>query len=89
MIEEENIEKAYNELKSVISIKDKIASFILRDIVLLYNLEDKVSEIDQVFIQPIDTWLRKIALAMMNKKLKEAKISIAKFNAGAWYYSTQ
>ena len=89
LIEEENIERAYIELKTVISIKDKIASLILRDIVLLYNLEDKVSEITQVFIQPIDTWLKKIALAMMNKKLKELKVSAAKFNAGAWYYSTK
>ena len=54
---------------------------------LLYDLENKVLEVDQVFVQPIDTWLNKISLAMMNKKLKELKISAAKFNAGAWFYS--
>ncbi len=87
LIERGAIEEAYNELINITSIKDKIASLLLRDIVLLYDLENKVLEVDQVFIQPIDTWLNKISLAMMNKKLKELKISAAKFNAGAWFYS--
>ncbi|MFX1257260.1 MAG: hypothetical protein ACFFAN_05350, partial [Promethearchaeota archaeon] len=52
-IEASNIEIAYNELNNIISIGPKIASFLLRDIVLLYNLEDEISQEDRVYIQPI------------------------------------
>ena len=53
---------------------------------LLYDLEEKISREDQVHIQPIDTLVERVALAMMNKKIKDLDLSAAKFNAGVWYW---
>ena len=87
-IENGEIKDAYHTLRRVISIGDKIACFLLRDIVLLYDLEDYISDDDKVFIMPMDTWLIKISYAFLIKNLKEKGISFAQFNAGAWYIST-
>lgn len=87
-IENGKIKDAYHTLRKVISIGDKIACLLLRDIVLLYDLEDYISDDDKVFIMPMDTWLRKISYAFLTKYLKEKGISFAQFNAGAWCIST-
>ncbi|WXG43843.1 MAG: hypothetical protein WED04_07390 [Promethearchaeati archaeon SRVP18_Atabeyarchaeia-1] len=86
MIEEGDIEKAYNQLNSIVSIGPKISSFLLRDITLLYDLEAKISIDDQIYGQPIDTWIAKIAFSMMNKEIRDKNLPAARFNAGAWFY---
>lgn len=50
-------EKIYNQLTSITGIGDKIASFIMRDIGLLNNIE--MEKYDYVF--PVDTWVAQVA----------------------------
>lgn len=101
-IEKGNLKQHYNELKSKIcSIGPKIASFYLRDLVFMYSLEEKVSEEDLEFLQPIDTWVRKVAFKVgiidksdeedlvVREHIVEAcfnfNVSTIKFNQGAWF----
>jgi len=42
------------------SVGKKIASLYLRDLVTILGLEQEVSNAHQVFLQPIDTWVRQI-----------------------------
>ena len=43
------------------SVGKKIASLYLRDLVTILSLEQKVSNYHQIFLQPIDTWVRQTA----------------------------
>ncbi|MCL5027959.1 MAG: hypothetical protein M1480_02955 [Bacteroidetes bacterium] len=101
-----NLKEIYTELqnskceKGIVQVGPKIAPFFLRDIVTLFELEDKIHGNDFIYLQPIDTWLRKIAKKInlveqdakdeiiINKIIEEcnsANISPILFNQGAWY----
>jgi len=89
------------ELQKIISIGPKITSFYLRDLICIYSLEKFMSEEDLIFLQPIDTWVRKVALkvgiidknnendSVVREKIVKAcldlKVSTIKFNQGAWF----
>ncbi|NPV49639.1 MAG: hypothetical protein HPY60_00370 [Candidatus Methanofastidiosum sp.] len=68
------IKKVYSELDSIISIGHKIASFILRDIVYIYNLEDEYLKSDEyAFVFPLDTWVVKVSNSIGILTEKEKK----------------
>ena len=88
--------------KPIFSVGDKIASFWMRDLVSLYNLESSIAEEDLLTIEPIDTWVRqltvKIGIAekgdpdeVIRQRIIEAckanGISPFRYNQGAWYLS--
>jgi hypothetical protein len=52
---------AFLLLRSIHGIGDKIAAFILRDIVSIQNIEDKIKNEDLILVQPIDRWVNGIA----------------------------
>lgn len=83
--------------KNFNAIGDKIASFIIRDILLL-NPGIKVKDEDLKMVFPVDTWVRKIARklkfqAKTDREIKEKFINLCKENginipkcaAGLWY----
>ncbi len=78
-IKSNNIKKAYQDLDDIWSIGNKIASFILRDIIYIYELEDFLDPIDYKYVCPIDTWVhqvsKKISL-VSNEKLGNEKEQI-------------
>lgn len=95
----DELQKAKNEA-GIIQVGPKIASFYLRDVVSLFELEDKVSADFQFTLQPIDTWVRKVAFCtgMVPEKASDRQIGQAiidlcskencsplQFNQGAWY----
>lgn len=89
-----------NSQNGIVQVGKKIAAFYLRDIVSVFQLENNISPDDFMYLQPIDTWLRKIA-RKLNVDLQEANdisiidwiinqcqnenISPILFNQGAWY----
>lgn len=92
----------WTELKEEIrQIGPKTAAFYLRDVAMLYGLENKISKEDFECIQSVDTWVHKFVKERVGKvSLKEAnslvnefclkkEISPLVFNAGVWYRSTQ
>ncbi len=96
--------KVYKDLKSIFGIGDKLACFYLRDIALVYKLEKNIKESEQIFFQPIDTWVLQVARAihLIDKSDKRTEVVKQKiidrclkygispilFNAGAWYLGT-
>jgi hypothetical protein len=54
------IKEVYMQLKSIPWIENKLASFFIRDIVDLYELESYLSPNDFIYTQPIDTWVRQV-----------------------------
>lgn len=87
----------------IIQVGPKIAAFYLRDIVSLYGLEDAVGPAGAACLQPVDTWVRRIAekleIARPRAGDDEVKQSIvdlcaqcgcssALFNQGIWYLAT-
>lgn len=88
----------YSELDSIYQIGEKVASFYLRDLAFIYDLTLAPDEL--FVIQPIDTWVRQVAIRLgissakdsnsaIAKKLLQAcartKVDPKKVNAGAWY----
>lgn len=66
----------------------------------MYSLEEYMSKEDLIFLQPIDTWVRKVAFKvgiidnnekdlLVREKIVKAcldlNVSTVKFNQGAWF----
>lgn len=99
-----NIRNIFNELDSIHAIGDKLASFYLRDIVIIYELQDFLTDTDLRYCQPVDTWVMQVSLKLgiidgegakedvvkeaIIAKCKEANVSSLFFDAGAWMIGT-
>lgn len=103
-IKKNKINDVYKSLDSIHGVGDKIASFYLRDVILIYQLENYLSNYDYKYCQPIDTWIRKLGqgLGISSKRTsdsdlkttiieecKKAKVSPVSFNAGAWIFAAK
>ena len=90
---------AYLALDTIHAVGDKLASFYLRDVVFLEEIEDVISARDLPYLQPVDTWVLRVcrSLKLIDKgdagsaakdKLISAclaaDVSPLLFNAGAW-----
>lgn len=53
-----NIESQFNRIVDIRGVGPKSTSTFLRDLVLIYGLESKVSPAERIHIQPIDRWTR-------------------------------
>ncbi len=96
---EESIEKAYRELRWIKQVGDKIASFILRDIILVAGLELKIENPESIkYIFPQDTHVEKALknyfptekfyiylFQYLNKNNKNDTLTVAKIASGMWY----
>lgn len=84
----------------IVQVGPKIAALYLRDIVSLFQLDDKMSAQNGYCLQPVDTWVRKLArrLEIVDDKandeaIQEAIVALCEsnraspilFNQGAWY----
>lgn len=99
-IKEGKISDAFSKLNGIYAIGDKLASFYLRDVVLIFELEKYLRPDDFQYCQPIDTWVKQVAVKLdiitsqetETKSVKSAIINACKksdtspllFNAGAW-----
>lgn len=97
-IKQGRIKKLYSEIDNIWQVGQKTASFYLRDLIFCYDL--KLETDDYFTIQPIDTWVKQVAIAIGISSEKDSNESIAasflkactkenadpkKVNAGAWY----
>ena len=91
------IKSTYDELLKIRGVSDKIAAFLIRDI-LLMNPNIKINEKEYRYAFPVDRWVRKISskLGCSNKndddlkecligKCREYHVYPLKFAAGIWY----
>jgi len=95
------VKEHFDELRKIFSIGPKISSFYLRDLTCMYSLDKDISKEDLIFLQPIDTWVRKVALKVgiiddineddqsvrerIIKACSDLNVSTIKFNQGAWF----
>jgi len=102
---ENSMTEAFLTLRNIKGIGDKIATFLLRDIVCILNLETKVPIEHRIFLQPVDRWVKETALILWEDlmervpswvialqivdKCKEFGVSGVRFNQGAWKYGTK
>ena len=63
--------KTYLELLEVVGLGEKISAFLLRDLVWIYDLEERVAPTDRMFLQPIDVWVRRAAEAVFMRPFPE------------------
>jgi hypothetical protein len=83
----------------IIGVGPKVAALYLRDVVFLYDLEDRVDPESAFSLQPIDVWVRRVALrygivdegasdAAIQQAIaascQEHGVSPVRFNQGAW-----
>lgn len=96
-----NVSEMYDELCEIFGVADKIATFFLRDLAIVFDLENSIFSKDYIYFQPIDTWVRQVAERMeiiekeenntptIKEKIITAtlkeNVSPLLFNAGAWY----
>ncbi len=99
-IKNREIESVFNELNGIYAIGDKLSSFYIRDVALVFELEDKLLADDFKYCQPIDTWVKQVAVKLGIISSQEGDIETIKsaiidgcrgantspllFNAGAW-----
>jgi len=103
-IREGKIQEHYKELQGeyggIMQIGPKIASFYLRDLVMVFQFEEFVPVEFQSTLQPIDTWVEQVSkkLKIVSQdathiEIKQRVVEICKthnispmlFNAGCWY----
>ncbi len=96
LLQNDELLKAYKMLRKINGIGPKIASFFLRDVADLYNINPIH---DRELLQPIDVWIRFILQLLSNnselddiacaKFVVDNSTQPGKFNQGAWYFSSQ
>lgn len=84
----------------IVQVGPKIAALYLRDVVWIFQLHQAVSAQDGYCLQPVDTWVRKLARRLnlvdenaTDQAIQEAIVSLCEcngvspilFNQGAWY----
>lgn len=92
--------EAFRALNSIYQIADKLATFYLRDVAFVSDLEPTIRLESHIYFQPIDRWVKKVTdaigitettdrnILIVKEKIiaccLEANVSPLLFNAGAW-----
>lgn len=65
------VEPIYQQIVEIKGIGPKVGSLLLRDMVALYDLESHIETVDYHFLQPIDSWVRRIG-PMLTDELEDS-----------------
>lgn len=100
-IQEGRIHGLYSNLMVITQVGPKVASFYLRDLVDIYDLENYIQKDYLRYLQPIDVWVRRVAnrigivadVGLGEEDIRECilracadfQVSAFRFNQGAWY----
>ncbi|MFP4041727.1 MAG: hypothetical protein ACLFT6_03085 [Bacteroidales bacterium] len=66
LVKKDKMDIAYSELNKLYGVGDKIATFFLRDTVIMNNYDIAVNNMKYVF--PVDTWVAQITGLLADKK---------------------
>ena len=96
-----NVYEAWRRVRMMKGIGDKLASFLIRDIVSIMGCESSVPKDQRIFLQPIDGWVRTtcqllwdfseripdwVLSAKVVLECDRLGLSAIGFNQGAWMY---
>ena len=92
--------EAFHAMTGIHAIGDKLATFYLRDVTLVSDLEPTIRPESYKYLQPIDTWVKQVTDAIGITEATDRKIPVVKekiiacclearvspllFNAGSW-----
>ncbi len=95
------VEPIYQKITDIRGIGPKVGSLLLRDMVALYELETRVDPADYHYLQPVDTWIRRIGPMLtdeltndsadwiiagkLSKLCRRNRVSGVRFNQGVQY----
>lgn len=101
LIKSGKVEELFNQIDDIHNIGKKKASFYIRDVVDLFNLDKHIKKEEYIYLQPVDTWVHQVAKSFDildsekpswgtdSKKIVDkcltGEVSPIKFNQGAWY----
>lgn len=55
------LQPIFLRLVDIRGLGPKVASSLLRDLVIVHDIEEEIEHIDRLFVQPVDRWLRALA----------------------------
>jgi hypothetical protein len=64
MADKKRVLPPYLELLAIPGIGPKIAAFLCRDLAWIFDCEESLPTSEQLLLQPVDTWIRKIAVLL-------------------------
>ncbi|CUU38400.1 MAG: hypothetical protein N2045_08870 [Fimbriimonadales bacterium] len=95
------VEPIYNTITDIKGIGPKVGALVLRDMVALYDLEPTIDPGDYHYLQPVDTWIRRIGPMLtdeitndtadwviagkLSKLCRRNRVSGVRFNQGVQY----
>ncbi len=95
------VEPIYQQITEIRGIGPKVGSLLLRDMVALYELDAQIDPADYHYLQPVDTWIRRIGPMLtdelnndsadwiiagkLSKLCRRNRVSGVRFNQGVQY----
>ncbi|MFQ3611428.1 MAG: hypothetical protein SNJ72_08040 [Fimbriimonadales bacterium] len=95
------VEPIYQAITEIKGIGPKVGALVLRDMVALYDLEPQIEPSDYHYLQPVDTWIRRIGPLLsdeitdqtadwviagkLSKLCRRNRVSGVRFNQGVQY----
>ncbi|MCS7272547.1 MAG: hypothetical protein NZ550_00170 [Fimbriimonadales bacterium] len=95
------VEPIYQKITEIRGIGPKVGSLVLRDMVAMYDLERSIEPSDYHYLQPVDTWIRRIGPMLtdeiteetadwviagkLSKLCRRHQVSGVRFNQGVQY----
>ncbi len=95
------VEPIYQTITEIKGIGPKVGALVLRDMVALYDLEPQIDPADYHYLQPVDSWIRRIGpylteeithetadwviAGKLSKLCRRNRVSGVRFNQGVQY----
>ncbi|MCS6924096.1 MAG: hypothetical protein NZM10_06945 [Fimbriimonadales bacterium] len=101
IVQSGRVEPIYQKITDIKGIGPKVGALVLRDMVALYDLEPTIEPGDYHYLQPVDTWIRRIGPMLtdeitdktadwviagkLSKLCRRHRVSGVRFNQGVQY----
>jgi hypothetical protein len=101
IVQSGRVEPVYQKITEIKGIGPKVGSLVLRDMAALYDLESRIDPGDYHYLQPVDTWIRRIGPLLSDeidektadwviagklaKLCRRNRVSGVRFNQGVQY----
>jgi hypothetical protein len=101
IVQSGRVEPIYQQITEIKGIGPKVGALVLRDMVALYDLESRIEPGDYHYLQPVDTWIRRIGPLLSDeidektadwviagklaKLCRRNRVSGVRFNQGVQY----
>lgn len=101
IVQSGRVEPIHEKITGIKGIGPKVGALVLRDMVALYDLESQIDASDFHYLQPVDTWIRRIGPMLsdeitdktadwviagkLSKLCRRNRVSGVRFNQGVQY----